>query len=77
MPPLSLSASTSVASKSGDAGAGITTPFQYNGEFVVGGSGTTTSKQDAGQTAGSGSTSPLLYVAIGIAAISLILALRK
>lgn len=39
--PLGLSANTStdVSSKSGDASAGFTSPVQYNGEVILGGSG--------------------------------------
>jgi len=65
---LSASVSTSVASRSGDASAGLTTPFQYNGQFIVGtgASGTT----EAATNGGSQGSNTLLYV--GLAVIGLV-----
>jgi hypothetical protein len=67
---LSASASTSVASKSGDAGAGLMTPFNYNGAFQVGGSGGQTQNAAATNAAGGLAGNNLaLYVGLGIAGV--------
>lgn len=77
--------STSVASRSGDASAGLTVPFLYNAAFQVGGSGKQDLSSSASQdTSGSGlssaggaSNNALLYIGIGISAIALIVVLVK
>jgi hypothetical protein len=64
---ISASASTSIASRSGDASGSLTTPFQYNGQFIVGtgASGTTEAASNSGG-GGLGGSNTLLYVGIGV-----------
>ena len=70
MVPLNLSASTSVASRSGDASAGLTTPLQYNGQFTVGsGASATTEAASNSAESGFGGNNTILYVGIGVIAL--------
>ena len=71
IPLPNLALSTSVASRSGDASAGLTTPFQYNGQFTVGsGAKATTEAATNSADAGAGMpTNTLLYVGIGVIAL--------
>lgn len=71
----SLSASTSVSSKSGDAQSPFDMSFQYNGAFQVGGSGSQTQDQAASQASGQGGNNIAMYVAIGVAALVAIAAI--
>lgn len=72
------SVSTSVSSRSGDAGGGYDGAFQYNAAFQVGGSGSTVQSQDARQDkvstpAGlSGGSNVLVYVALGTAFLAIL-----
>ncbi len=69
---LSASASTSIASKSGDLSAGLTLPFQYNGAFQVGGSGSLSQSNQASQDAsgsGPGGSNMALYIVGGAIAL--------
>lgn len=59
-----LSASTSVASKSGDASSGINATFSYNGAMNTGGG---SQEASAAATTGAGSNNVLLYVGIAAA----------
>lgn len=77
MVPLNLSASTSVASKSGDAQSPFDAAFQYNASFQVGGSGTQTQTQAATQdkSSGAASSNVILYIALGVVGLVAIAAL--
>lgn len=78
MPGLSASVSTSVASRSGDASAGLTTPFQYNGQFIVGSGAKGTTEAASNSDGGLGSQSNvLLYVGIGVIGLVAIMILAK
>lgn len=73
---LSGGVSTSVASRSGDASAGLNASLQYQGAFQVGGKGNSQSAA-ASQDASQGTPTQnniLLYVAIGIGALALVTA---
>ena len=67
------------SAESGDASAGLTNSFQYNAGFTVGGSGKTSSSQESAQTPSqnSGGNNMLIYVSIGLAALTLVIALVK
>ena len=73
---LSASASTSIASRSGDASSGIQTPLQYNAQFTV---GSGASAQTAAATNGAGAAGLAdnlpLYIGLGIAAVVALAAL--
>jgi hypothetical protein len=71
-----LSASTSVASKSGDLTTGYDSSFQYQGAFQVGGSGS--QSQDAAAGLSSGGSQTMQYVIIGaVALVAVALILRR
>jgi hypothetical protein len=56
--------------ETGDASAGLTSPFQYNAGFTVGGSGTTSASQSASQEPTStGNILALVGIALAIVAI--------
>ena len=83
MVPLNLSASTSVASKSGDASAGLTVPLNYGGAFQVGGRGNvqdakstqdTSAEQSGVSKAGN---NMLVYVALGVVGLVVIVSLLR
>lgn len=68
--PTSASVSTSVASRSGDASSGLTTPLQYNGGFNVGSGSQSTAAASNGGTGGSSLANNLpLYIGLAIAGI--------
>lgn len=70
MPPISASVSTSVASRSGDASSGLTTPLQYNGGFNVGSGSQTTAAASNGNGTGAGLASSLpLYIGLALAGV--------
>lgn len=72
----SMSASTSVASHSGDAKSSQTTPFVYNGSFQIGGHGSgqaqvTPTTQDTGTPGTQGGGVSPLVLAVGGAVLLL------